>query len=529
MAASAATAAISSNNNWPYPSSSTTNTGASMSPLRAGQALAGTLSPPGTAASLSSTTTTSSSSGAPGSHSSATSPSLGDLGNTLHSTFSSLSLNSGSTPQSSLNTASNAKSPSSSDYARPSPMRTPSATSLQQSHYLQQQQQQPTVQISAIGSGRSGTSPPSRAGNLDSLNGSSSIVGSPSSNTALSPSASMSQQLPPPQRHTPSHSLPWPTYANGNGGNLNGNGTDSLAFLSGTQQSQSQREMSSMNGIYGTRNSIDGNSHFSSTFQQQHQQQPQQQYYQQQQRSRQHTNSDNSSSRSHQSQYHQQQQQYRQDHKSSSDLSNRIDDNDHNNNNSSNVNDSAARFALSSSSSTSQQPQFNLDHAQLAKSREQKDLDDIDSGQRASATLWMGDLEGWMDEGYIKKCITALGWDREIDPSSSTTSTSTSSSTSSASGAAGAQGQPSGTTGGNIVQTSVKMIKGASSTSGYCFITFPTSSHAQAVLAHFSKQPPMLMPGSERTFKRKFPSFTLLARSVCPIPCVLICFLPFCC
>jgi hypothetical protein len=45
------------------------------------------------------------------------------------------------------------------------------------------------------------------------------------------------------------------------------------------------------------------------------------------------------------------------------------------------------------------------------------------------------------------------------------------------------------------------MIKGASSTSGYCFITFPTSSHASSVLSHFGKQPPMLMPGSERTFK----------------------------
>lgn len=56
--------------------------------------------------------------------------------------------------------------------------------------------------------------------------------------------------------------------------------------------------------------------------------------------------------------------------------------------------DSSSRFAMS-------QPQFNLDHAQLAKSREQRDLDDVDSGQRASATLWMGDLEGWMDESYI--------------------------------------------------------------------------------------------------------------------------------
>lgn len=65
----------------------------------------------------------------------------------------------------------------------------------------------------------------------------------------------------------------------------------------------------------------------------------------------------------------------------------------------------AEESAAASSSSTSRfalsQPQFNLDHAQLAKSREQRDLDDVDSGQRASATLWMGDLEGWMDESYI--------------------------------------------------------------------------------------------------------------------------------
>lgn len=497
--------------NWPYPptASSNTNTNGNMngialpnghqsaSLLSAGskvrsppsshgsQALAGTglsMSPPGTAASTASSNNTGSGAGGgPASLSSSTSPSRADLGNTLHS-FSSLSLNSGSTAASSnsiSNNYNNAKSPV--DFTRPLPLRTPSGGSLQ--HY---QQQQITPQISAIGSGRSGTSPPSRSGNLDSLNEGSSIVGSPSSNSnALSPRASLSQQLPPPQRderqqiHTPSHNLPWPAYANNNS---NGETGGSLSFLNSAPQSQIPNFG---NRAYNYQNSIDANnqsSHFNSNFHQQ-----EQQYHQQQ---RQQTDIDHRNRNRHpqqQPRLQEPQQQYQayqysqdQDLPESNNI-NRTDSGDNRK-----QDDSS-----SSSSSRFAQPQFNLDHAQLAKSREQKDLDDIDSGHRASATLWMGDLEGWMDETYIKKCITALGWDREMLSDSSSPSEST-------------PGQTNGTS--NVVQTSVKMIKGASSTSGYCFITFPTSPHAQAVLAHFSKQPPMLMPGSERTFKREPPA-----------------------
>lgn len=344
-------------------------------------------------------------------------------------------------------------------------MRTPSSGSLQ--HYHNNQQQPPGLQISAIGSGRSGTSPPSRSGgvgNLDSLNENSSIVGSPSSNNALSPTPSLSQHLPPPSSysqqqtsHTPSHSLPWPTYANAN---ANG-GTDPLAFLSGGNDSEYTNQS---NGAFSTRNGQDLNqnrpqSHFSS-------------HFQHQPYNRQHTNNNDYNHKGSQMQpvHHYQHQPYTKDEEVREDNENHIEGSS---------SPSSSRFA--------QQPQFNLDHAQLAKSREQKDLDDIDSGQRASATLWMGDLEGWMDESYIKKCITALGWDREISDASNNASAPSNQANAS-----------------NIVQTSVKMIKGASSTSGYCFITFPTSAHAQAVLGHFSKQPPMLMPGSERTFKREY-------------------------
>lgn len=467
--ATPATAAVSGI--WPYSSQSingTTSNGNTSSLLRSppthatkalsGQgsgpgSLAGTgtssnLSPPGTASSLTG-----------GSASSATSPSLGDLGNTLHSTLSSLSLNSGSTAASSNNTNSsilnsnnyNAKSPN--DYTRPLPLRTPSAGSLQ--HYQQQQQQQQQqsapVQISAIGSGRSGTSPPSRNNGIDGFNGSSSI-GSPSSANILSPSSNTSQQLPPPhlqsqgQRHTPSHNLPWPSYTNSSN---NSSVANSLSFLSSGNGGSN-----AANGSFNTRNSIDGN--FGS--QANHFNQPHQ---------RQHTNSDISTRSLHARPY----QQEDQDHLLSSGGDAQHGSNANNNDD----NNTSSGFSLSSSSQQQQQQQsqFNLDHAQLAKSREQRDLDDVDSGQRASATLWMGDLEGWMDENYIKKCITALGWDRDDN------------------------GTP------QSVQTGVKMIKGASSTSGYCFITFPTSAHAQSVLAHFSKQPPMLMPGSERTFKRE--------------------------
>ncbi|GAA6008646.1 hypothetical protein JCM11491_003381 [Sporobolomyces phaffii] len=78
------------------------------------------------------------------------------------------------------------------------------------------------------------------------------------------------------------------------------------------------------------------------------------------------------------------------------------------------------------------------------------------------ATLHLGDLDVWMDEQYVRECCRLMGWD-------------------------------------NV--TSIKMSRGASPSSGYCFITFPSSVEASRVLARFNASPPMLMPRSGRTFK----------------------------
>ncbi|GAA5832799.1 hypothetical protein JCM3766R1_007047 [Sporobolomyces carnicolor] len=79
------------------------------------------------------------------------------------------------------------------------------------------------------------------------------------------------------------------------------------------------------------------------------------------------------------------------------------------------------------------------------------------------ATLHLGDLDVWMDEQYVRECCKMMGWD-------------------------------------NV--TGIKMSRGASSpSSGYCFITFPSSAEASRVLARFNASPPMLMPRSGRTFK----------------------------
>jgi len=313
------------------------------------------------------------------------------------------------------------------------------------------------------------------------LNGYASVASPSSIVDALSPASASGhvQQLPPPQtqqqqqaRHTPSHSLPWPSYTNPGyqspNGNNNNNNNSNLQFGLASSSSSS----SNNSGQYQRNNSLDEapSSHLSNYT-----------YSTQQQsgfaqlpsgnRQRQHTLSDNSGGGL---SSHDDLPDLSSSHHSSSGILNGSDDHPSVSNNNNNINNHAAITDASSSrfSLSTQQNQFNLDHAQVARSREQRDLDDVDSGQRASATLWMGDLEGWMDETYIKRCITALGWDRDEN-------------------------------GNQSVSTSVKMIKGASSTSGYCFITFPTAGHAQSVLGYFSKQPPMLMPGSERTFKRE--------------------------
>ncbi|KAK4051316.1 hypothetical protein OIO90_004797 [Microbotryomycetes sp. JL221] len=84
------------------------------------------------------------------------------------------------------------------------------------------------------------------------------------------------------------------------------------------------------------------------------------------------------------------------------------------------------------------------------------------SGRPQSASLHLGDLDPWMDEAYIRECCAWLGWD-------------------------------------NVVN--IKLIRGSSPSSGYCFLTFPSAAHAAEVLARFNAAPPMMMPRSGRTFK----------------------------
>ncbi|GAA5962147.1 hypothetical protein JCM21900_006983 [Sporobolomyces salmonicolor] len=78
------------------------------------------------------------------------------------------------------------------------------------------------------------------------------------------------------------------------------------------------------------------------------------------------------------------------------------------------------------------------------------------------ATLHLGDLDVWMDEQYVRECCKRMGWDSVV---------------------------------------SVKMSRGASPSSGYCFLTFPSPAEAARVLNRFNAGPPMLMPRSGRTFK----------------------------
>ena len=80
----------------------------------------------------------------------------------------------------------------------------------------------------------------------------------------------------------------------------------------------------------------------------------------------------------------------------------------------------------------------------------------------ASSSLHLGDLDVWMDEAYVRECCVRMGWEGV---------------------------------------TSIKMIRGSSPSSGYCFLTFPSAAHAGVVLAKFNAAPPTPMPRSGRTFK----------------------------
>ncbi|PLW46215.1 hypothetical protein PCANC_08781 [Puccinia coronata f. sp. avenae] len=101
---------------------------------------------------------------------------------------------------------------------------------------------------------------------------------------------------------------------------------------------------------------------------------------------------------------------------------------------------------------------------------------------RSPTTLWMGDLESWMDEDYVRRCLIMMGWHLpHFVPTSS----------------AGSKAD----IGPNGVNVKIKMISGASPSSAYCFLTYPTAEMAQHAWRMISNLPPTLMPGCERTFK----------------------------
>ncbi|KAJ3889596.1 RNA-binding protein Csx1 [Lentinula edodes] len=84
------------------------------------------------------------------------------------------------------------------------------------------------------------------------------------------------------------------------------------------------------------------------------------------------------------------------------------------------------------------------------------------------STLFWGNLEPWMDEEYAKQVCGLMGWDPislKIPPSDPDTTT------------------------GQIANNP-----------GYCFLTFPSQTHAASVLAGLSGSPPITMPNSTKPF-----------------------------
>lgn len=95
---------------------------------------------------------------------------------------------------------------------------------------------------------------------------------------------------------------------------------------------------------------------------------------------------------------------------------------------------------------------------------------------RSTTTLWMGDLESWMDEDYVRRCVVMMGWHLPHH----------------------ALAHP--------LNVKIKMVSGASPSSAYCFLTYPTAELAQEAWKIISNMPPTLMPGCERTFKVSQPT-----------------------
>ncbi|CAH7666938.1 hypothetical protein PPACK8108_LOCUS1305, partial [Phakopsora pachyrhizi] len=103
---------------------------------------------------------------------------------------------------------------------------------------------------------------------------------------------------------------------------------------------------------------------------------------------------------------------------------------------------------------------------------------------RSTTTLWMGDLESWMDEDYVRRCVIMMGWHlphyvpRRVPGQLATHDL-----------------------GPNGISVKIKMVSGASPSSAYCFLTYPDPDMAEQAWRMISNMPPTLMPGCERTFK----------------------------
>ncbi|TFK24731.1 hypothetical protein FA15DRAFT_655707 [Coprinopsis marcescibilis] len=116
----------------------------------------------------------------------------------------------------------------------------------------------------------------------------------------------------------------------------------------------------------------------------------------------------------------------------------------------------------------------------------------VSTSNTSRSTLWWGDLEAWMDEEYARQVCTLMGWDpvniKVPHPPPDPAST---------------QQQPA-------------------NNPGYCFLTFPSHAHAQAVLAQITNSgKSVTMPNSSRPFVLNWASSVpASAASAPPFPAV---------
>ncbi|KZT70338.1 hypothetical protein DAEQUDRAFT_764783 [Daedalea quercina L-15889] len=119
------------------------------------------------------------------------------------------------------------------------------------------------------------------------------------------------------------------------------------------------------------------------------------------------------------------------------------------------------------------QPQPNSPAAQLQHQSPQS----IPSPTTTSrSTLWWGELEPWMDEEYAKQVCTIMGWD------------------------------PVGI---KVPRPAPDPITGQQANNpGYCFLTFPSQTHAASVLSQISNNSgnPIVMPNSSKPFSLNWAS-----------------------